>query len=313
MRKLTMRTLRGFFVVLMALTFCAELTAQEYISLWPAGKMPNSRGLVIKDSVANERIYRVSTPGMYAFFPSVQENKGSAVVICPGGGYERLAYITGGTQLAKWFNTMGVAAFVLIYRLPQSADLVQREIGPLQDAQRAMRVVRSRAVEWGIRPEKIGVMGTSAGGHLAALLSTRDEDISSINDPLDKISFAPSFMILVSPVVSMGKYAHAGSRKNLLGENPTLELIEKYSLELQVTAKTPPCFLVGAFNDKSVHPSNSLRFYEALLEKGVVTSFHVFPQGGHSIGVGNNPGSTALWTPLCEEWMREMGLIESMR
>ncbi|HCA78554.1 MAG TPA: alpha/beta hydrolase, partial [Bacteroidetes bacterium] len=129
----------------------------------------------------------------------------------------------------------------------------------------------------------------------------------------DKISFAPSFMILVSPVVSMGKYAHAGSRKNLLGENPTLELIEKYSLELQVTAKTPPCFLVGAFNDKSVHPSNSLRFYEALLEKGVVTSFHVFPQGGHSIGVGNNPGSTALWTPLCEEWMREMGLIESMR
>lgn len=305
-----MQTSRAFSIVLITLTFVGQLAAQEYIPLWPAGKMPNSRGIAIKDSVANERIYRVSTPGMYAFFPSSQENKGSAVVICPGGGYERLAYITGGTQLAKWFNTMGVTAFVLVYRLPHSPDLVQREIGPLQDAQRAMRVVRSRAVAWGINPEKIGVMGTSAGGHLAVLVSTCADDVSAIRDPLDAMSFAPNFMILVSPVITMGKFAHAGSRKNLLGENPTAESTEKYSLELQVTPKTPPCFLVGAFNDKSVHPSNSLRLYEALLEKGVVTSFHVFPQGGHAIGVGNNPGSTALWTPLCEAWMREMGLIE---
>jgi acetyl esterase/lipase len=305
-----MRTIRVLLVLLAALICSGELVAQEFIPLWPKAKMPNSRGMVIKDSVANERIYRVSTPGMYAFFPSSQENKGSAVIICPGGGYERLAYITGGTQLAKWFNTMGVTAFVLIYRLPHSPDLVQREIGPLQDAQRAMRVVRSCTAEWGIKPDKIGVMGTSAGGHLAATLATREEDVSAIEDSLDKFSFAPNYTILVSPVISMGKYAHAGSRKNLLGENPSNEMIEKFSIELQVTPKTPPCFLVGAFNDKSVHPNNSLMFYSALLEKGVVTSFHVFPQGGHSIAVGNNPGSTALWTQLCEAWMREMKLIE---
>jgi acetyl esterase/lipase len=303
-----MHTLRGFLFLLIALTFCGELSAQEFIPLWPNGKMPNSRGMIIKDSVANERIYRVGTPGLYAFFSSSQENKGSAVIICPGGGYERLAYITGGTQLAKWFNTLGVTAFVLVYRLPNSPDLVQREIGPLQDAQRAMRIIRSRSAAWGIKPDKIGVMGTSAGGHLAATLAIDETDIAATGDTLDKLSFTPDFMILVSPVISMGKYAHAGSRKNLLGENPSAGMVEKYSLELQVTSKTPPCFLAGAFNDKSVHPANSEMFYAALLEKGVVTSFHVFPQGGHSIGVGNNPGSTALWTQLCEAWIREMGL-----
>jgi acetyl esterase/lipase len=298
-------------ILTITLLCTAELAAQEFIPLWPKGKMPNSRGLVLRDSTANERMYRVGTPGMFAFFPSSQENKGSAVIICPGGGYERLAYITGGTQLAKWFNTLGVTAFVLIYRLPHSPDLVQREIGPLQDAQRAVRLVRSRATGWGIKQDKIGIMGTSAGGHLAAAAATLEDDVSAIGDALDKIAFAPDYMILVSPVISMGKFAHVGSRKNLLGENPSSELIEKYSIELQVTPKTPPCFLVGAYNDKSVHPANSQMLYASLLEKGVVTSFHVFPQGGHSIGVGNNPGSTALWTQLCEAWMREMKLIES--
>jgi acetyl esterase/lipase len=298
-------------ILTITLLCTAELAAQEFIPLWPKGKMPNSGGLVLRDSTANERMYRVGTPGMFAFFPSSQENKGSAVIICPGGGYERLAYITGGTQLAKWFNTLGVTAFVLIYRLPHSPDLVQREIGPLQDAQRAVRLVRSRATGWGIKQDKIGIMGTSAGGHLAAAAATLEDDVSAIGDALDKIAIAPDYMILVSPVISMGKFAHVGSRKNLLGENPSSELIEKYSIELQVTPKTPPCFLVGAYNDKSVHPANSQMLYASLLEKGVVTSFHVFPQGGHSIGVGNNPGSTALWTQLCEAWMREMKLIES--
>jgi acetyl esterase/lipase len=307
-----MKSFRQALIIAAMLVCTIELAAQEFIPLWPKGKMPNSRGIVIKDSVANERVYRVGTPGMYAFFPSSQENKGSAVIICPGGGYERLAYIAGGTQLAKWFNTMGITAFVLIYRLPHSPDLLQREIGPLQDVQRAMRVVRSRSAEWGIKSDKIGVMGTSAGGHLAATLATHTEDLSAVGDTLDKISYAPNYMILISPVISMGKFAHVGSRKNLLGENPSNELIEKFSIELQVTAKTPPCFLAGAFNDKSVHPSNSLMLYEALLEKGVVTSFHVFPQGAHSIAVGNNPGSTALWTQLCEAWMREMGLTETL-
>ena len=130
------------------LVFISNSKAQEFIPLWPKGKMPNSKGLQIKDSIANERVYKVGTPGMYAFFPSDQENKRAAVVICPGGGYERLAYMISGWQLAKWFNTMGVSAFVLNYRLPNSPDLIQREIGPLQDAQRAMRLIRAKASKW---------------------------------------------------------------------------------------------------------------------------------------------------------------------
>jgi acetyl esterase/lipase len=281
----------------------------EFILLYPKGKMPNSKGLNLKDSIANERIYRVGTPGMYAFFPSSTENKGAAVLICPGGGYERLAYVISGTQLAKWFNTIGMSAFVLNYRLPNSPDLVQREIGPLQDVQRAIKIIRANAAKWGIKPDKIGVQGSSAGGHLASLVGTHNEDVSSVHDSSDTISFAPNFLILVSPVIDLGIYAHAGSRKNLLGENPSQELVNKYSTQNGVTETTPPTFIVDAFNDKVVPPMNSLLFYSALLEHKVVSSFHVFPQGGHAIALRNNSGSTEHWITLCEAWLIEMGFI----
>ncbi len=287
--------------------------AQEFIPLWPADKMPNSKGLQLKDEIRDERIYQVGTPGMYAFFPSAQENKGSAVIICPGGGYERLAYVISGLQLAKWFNTMGISAFVLNYRLPNSPDLKERHLGPLQDAQRAVRVVRANASKWGLRPDGIGVQGSSAGGHLAATLGTHTEDISAIGDALDKISFNPDFMILVSPVINMSTYAHAGSRRNLLGDNPSKQLIEKYSAELHVTSATPPSFIVHAFNDQAVNVRNSLLFYQALLEKNVSASLHLFPQGGHAIALRNNPGSTEMWTALCEAWLKEMAFVPGVQ
>jgi acetyl esterase/lipase len=281
----------------------------EFIPLYPTGKMPNSKGMNLRDSIANERIYRVGTPGMYAFFPSSAENKGAAVLICPGGGYERLAYVVSGTQLAKWFNSIGVSAFVLNYRLPNSPDLVHREVGPLQDAQRAIKLIRKNALNWGINPAKIGVQGSSAGGHLAAMVSTQAKDVSIVKDSIDTVSFQPNFMVLVSPVVDMGAYAHAGSRKNLLGEVPSKEMIERYSNQLQVTTSTPPAFIIHAFNDKSVNVRNSLLLYQSLVEKNVSSSLHVFPQGGHSIALRNNPGSTEQWTTLCEAWMIEMGFI----
>ena len=290
-----------------------KVSAQEFIPLWPEGKMPNSKGLQLKDNISNERVYQVGTPGMFAFFPSAQENKGSAVIICPGGGYERLAYVISGSQLAKWFNTMGVSAFVLNYRLPNSPDLKERHVGPLQDAQRAVRVVRANAEKWGVKADKIGVMGSSAGAHLAATLGTRAGDVSAIGDPLDRIPFNPNFMILVSPVINMGTHAHAGSRRNLLGDNPSKELVEEYSAELHVTSATPPCFIVHAFNDKSVSVRNSLLFYQALTEKNVTASLHVFPQGGHAIALRNNPGSTEMWTALCEAWLKEMGFIRQVQ
>jgi len=289
--------------------FALNVAAQEFIPIWEKGKMPNSKGLDLKDDIRNERIYQVGTPGFYAFFPSNQDNKGAAVLICPGGGYERLAYLVAGHQFAKWFNSIGVSAFVLNYRLPTSPDLKQREAAPLQDAERAMRVIRANSVKWQIKPDRIGIFGTSAGGHLAANLGIATEDLAKTGDDLDRLPFEPNFMILVSSVITMGEYTHAGSKKNLLGENPKQDLVDKYSLEKQVTQKTPPVFMVHATDDKSVSVRNSLMFYNALLDKNISASLHIFPQGGHNIALRNNPGSTEEWTKLCEMWLIEMGFI----
>ena len=299
--------------IFLLLMFPVGVFAQEFMPLYPAGKMPNSKKMNLKDDIRNERIYQVGTPGFYAFFPSEQENKGAAVLIFPGGGYEHLSYIIAGTQIAKWFNTMGISAFVVNYRLPNSPDLKQREIAPLQDAERAMRIVRANAEKWKINADKIGVFGTSAGGHLAANLGTTAEDYAKIGDETDNFSFAPNFMILVSPVISMGEFAHAGSRQNLLGENPSPQLTEKFSLEKQVTANTPPAFIVLAADDKSVNPRNSLLFANALLDKNISASLHIFPNGGHNISLRNNPGSTAEWTNLCEMWLIEMNFIPPIK
>ena len=300
---------RFCFILLVLLLGIDTLQAQEFIPLWPEGKMPNSKGLALQDSLANDRIYQVGTPGMFAYFPAREENTGSAVVICPGGGYVRLAHDISGHQLAKWFNSIGISAFVLYYRLPNSPDLKEREIGPLQDAQRAMRLIRTHATEWGIDPGKIGVMGTSAGGHLAATLGTQAKDVSALGDAPDAQAYRPDFMILLSPVISMGPDTHQGSKDNLLGRAPSKELVQAYSAELQVDENTPPAFIVHAFNDTGVKPENSLMFYQELLKNGITSSLHIFPQGAHSIFLRNNPGSVNLWTLLCEEWLQEMAFI----
>lgn len=301
--------LRVIFAVILLSTFTFAANAQKVIPLWPTGKMPDSKGLNLKDSIVNERAYQVGDPCMYAFFPSKDDNCGAAVVIYPGGGYTHLALNLGGFQLAKWFNTIGISAFVVKYRLPNSPDLVQRELGPLQDAERALQIVRANAMKWNIQKDKIGMLGTSAGGHLASWIGTSMEDVTTLKDEIDKSPFRPDFMILVSPVIDMGKYAHKGSRESFLGKNPSEQLVEKYSPQNNVTAQTPPCFIADAFNDKTVQPINSLLFYQALLDKKISTSFHVFPQGGHAININNNPGSTSLWKDLCEDWLKEMGFI----
>jgi len=295
---------------LVVLLICSLNTnAQEFIPLWPEGKMPNSKGLKVEEIIENERITQVGIPGMFTFFPSKEENKSCAVIICPSGGYDHLTYIPGGFQLAKWFNTIGITAFVLKYRLPTSPDLIEPDKAPLQDAQRAMQIIRANAPKWDIQQNKIGVMGTSAGGHLASTLATHCEDVSAIGDSLDKVSFHPDFLILVSPVISMGTYTHAGSRDKLLGVHPSKKLVEKYSNESHVTSTAPPSFIVHAANDKSVNPRNSIMFFQALIENNVSACLHIFPQGGHSVAIRNNPGSTALWPSLCEMWLKEMGFI----
>lgn len=302
--------MKKFVFFLCIVCLIATVEAQEFIPLWEKGKMPNSRGLNLPDSIANERIYRVGTPGLYLFETSQAENKGAAVIIVPGGGYARLAYQISGFQLAKWFNTMGITAFVLQHRLPQSPDVETCYKAPLQDIQRAVRYIRSHADRWGIEPQKIGVMGSSAGAHLSACSATLSDDWSQAGDTLDGISFRPDFAILVSPVVSMDEIAHKGSRQNLLGKHDTPELREKFSCDKQVSSTTPPMFIVHAMNDPAVSCLNSLRLFEALKRNDIKgSSLHIFPTGEHSIALRNNPGSTDEWTNLAEQWLIETGFI----
>lgn len=285
-------------------------SAQEFIPIWPEGKKPNSNGKKITDSLYNERIWRVATPGIYAFTVPKSDNNGTAILICPGGGYERVSYIYNGFTFAKWYNTLGINVFVLVYRLPNQTDLQQRQLAPLQDAQRAIRFIRANAAKWNIKSDKIGVMGISAGGHVASTLGTHVADESAIKDSLDGFSYRPDFMVLLSPVITMGKYAHPGSKKLFLGADTTVAMIEKYSAELQVSSFTPPAFIVHALNDSTVNVHNSLLFYNALVDKKINASMHVFPQGGHGIRLDENPGSTDLWLNLLELWLKESGFVK---
>lgn len=289
------------------------IQAQEFIPLWPKGKMPNSKGMQLELIEERERITQVAQPGMYAFFTSKEENNGSAVLICPPGGYAKLTYNIAGFQFAKWLNTLGINAFVLIHRLPTSPDLVQREKGPLQDAQRAMKIIRSNATSWGLTTSKIGVMGASAGGHLATTLATQAEDFSSINDSLNNYLYRPNFMILISPVITMDKYAHKGSLENFLGNNPTQHQIDSFSNEKQLNKLTPPAFIALAQNDPVVNPVNGILFYQALIENNIPGSLHIFPEGGHSIALQNNPKSINLWTTLCEEWLSDLSVLDKTK
>lgn len=283
--------------------------AQEYMPLWPEGTMLNSKAMKLEHLEERERVTQVKMPGMYVFLTSKEENNGSAVLIFPPGGYQKLTYNIAGIQLAKWFNTMGVNAFVVMYRLPTSPDLKERQFGPLQDGQRAMKMVRQHAEEWQIDPERIGVMGCSAGGHLAANLCTMTKDYSSIGDALDAFSTEPDFQILVSAVLSFQSYGHKGSRDALLGEHPTEALIDQFSNERHVTEECPPAFIVCAADDPVVNPENSIKYFEVLRENKVDACLHIFPHGKHSIALRNNPGSTELWTGVCEAWLKETGFL----
>lgn len=298
----------GLFLILFLLAQ-AVAGAQEFIPLWPDGKKPNWNGKVVADSLYNERIWRVGTPGMYAFLVPKSENKGTTVLICPGGGYERLSHLYNGFNFAKWFNANGINAFVLLYRLPHQTDLKNGTTGPLTDAQRAVKLLKANAANWSLAADKIGVMGISAGGHVATTLGTYLTDVAAIRDSLDNVSFRPDFMILLSPVVSMGSYAHKGSKKLFLAADTAAAIIRRFSNEHQVTADTPPSFLVHAQNDSSVNVRNSLYFFQSLIEKGVQASLHVFPQGGHGIGLSDNPGSTGLWLDLLYRWLVEKGFV----
>ncbi|MFB6320732.1 alpha/beta hydrolase [Saccharicrinis sp. FJH54] len=297
-------------ILLASLLSLLNMNAQEYMPLWPDGKMPNSQGKTPERIEARERVTQIDVPGMYVYLTARDVNTRGAVLICPSGGYQKLTYKTSGMQIAKWLNTLGINAFVLMYRLPNSPDLRVSYEGPVQDAQRAMKLIRAHADQWEIDANNLGVFGSSAGGHLATTICTIADDFSNIGDSLDAKNFRPDFQILVSPVVSLVKDYHKGSRLTFLGDRDSEELAERFSNERNVTDETPPCFLVHADNDHGVSPMNSVRYYTALNAHNIPASLHIFPYGGHGIGIRNNPGSTQQWPVLCEAWLKEMGFLK---
>lgn len=281
------------------------------LPLWPAGKVPNFQKtdeVEITESTDIVRISKVQTPDMAVFLPSKKTATGQAVIICPGGGYAYLSYNWEGTDIAKLLNAKGIAAIVLKYRLPNSKSNITSYLSPLMDAKRAIRMVRSYADQWNIKKDNIGIMGFSAGGHLASTLATHfDEGDKTAKDSVEQQSSRPDFAVLIYPVISMNpQITHMGSHNNLLGSHPDSALTNLYSNELQVTAQTPPTFLVHATDDKTVPVENSLLFYQALKNHNVSAEMHIFPKGGHGFGLGLGKGYLETWPDLLVEWMRSL-------
>ncbi|MBT3379022.1 MAG: alpha/beta hydrolase [Lentisphaerae bacterium] len=249
-------------------------------------------------------------PTLTVFLPAPDKATGAAIVICPGGGYGGLATGHEGTDVAAWLNRVGVAGLMLKYRLPAKG---YRHPHPLKDAQRAMRLVRHSAASWGIDPGRIGIMGFSAGGHLASTAGTHfDAGDAGATDPINCQSCRPDFMILGYPVITMQPgFVHQGSRNNLLGPKPDPALIESLSNERQVTAETPPTFLHHASDDGGVVPRNSIEFYSALLKAKVPAELHMYEHGGHGYGA-ERTGSIAArnWQGACEKWLEARGLLK---
>lgn len=281
--------------------FCAVNSYSQTmkIKLWADGSIPLSIKTNIQEEIESTDIVRISkvqVPQLEVYLPNKRGASGQAVIICPGGGYARLAYDWEGTDIAKLFNAHGIAAFVLKYRLPDSLSSTSPDQVPLMDAKQAISIVRARAMEWNINPNKIGIMGFSAGGHLAATLSTHFDQ-----------STRPNFSILIYPVISMEKsIAHMGSRTNLIGAKPTDTMVKLYSNELQITPKTPPTFILHATDDNAVPVENSLTYYQALKKNGVPAEMHIYPTGGHGFALALGKGSLEKWPTLLFDWMKEL-------
>ncbi len=292
-----------FFAIFIKFGFCQ----MEEIVLWedavPNAKQSDEREII--DKVDIIKISKVQTPSLKPFLVPKRMATGKAVIICPGGGYGMLAYDWEGTEIAKWFNTRGVAAFVLKYRLPNSKSILKRYEAPLQDAQRAIRIIRYNANKWGINKDEIGVIGFSAGGHLAATLGTQfDNEIYEKDNMIDLESAKPNFMMLIYPVISMRfPITHKGSRLNLLGDNPNQTLVDQFSNELHVNSNTPKTFIVHSTDDKAVPVENSLAFYKALKKVGVEVEMHIYATGGHGYSLATGTPHLSTWTDRLAQWL----------
>ena len=296
--------MKKIFISLFCLFAMAKVDAQQVIPLYK-GAIPGAKTApadykeeTVSGTDGVTRVSKVTDPALIAYLPA--KPNGTAVIICPGGGYSILALDKEGTLVAKKFAEIGVTAFVLKYRLPSDLIMEDKSTGPLQDALQAIYLVRKNAGVWGVDPGKIGIMGFSAGGHLAGSLSVHYKDLK-IQNP-ENISLRPDFSVLMYGVISLGEYTHNGSLKRLLGENPTDAQRRYFSSELQVNAQTPIAFLVHANNDATVPVKNSIMYNEALTKNKVAAEMHIYPLGGHGFGMYNKTTKDD-WFERLKNWM----------
>jgi len=293
------------------LLLASPIMAQDFLPLYSAS-IPNDKGMAnrqtaVKGADGIERISKVTIP-TYRFFPAqnVREPR-ACVVICPGGGYRILASSHEGYDIAAKFNEIGVSALVLYYRLPQDSAQIEKKFAPLQDAQSAIALVRKNAVKWNVDPAKVGIMGFSAGGHLAATASTHfNKDYTGIQADAN---LRPDFSILLYPVISFRPFGHGGSSQSLLGKNPSEEDLALFSNEEQVTAQTPKAFIVHAADDNAVPIKNSLLYAEKLTANKVPVDLHVYAKGGHGFGLNNKTTSGDFWFDRLITWMKANQLL----
>ena len=287
--------LRACQVLLVLLASPLRAAEPKTELLWPAGA-PAAKGT---DETKDK-------PKLIIYLPEKEKASGGAVVICPGGGYGFLAMDHEGHQIARWLNENGVAAFICDYRHRSKG---YGHPAPLEDAQRAIRTVRARASEFNVDPAKIGILGFSAGGHLASSAVTHfDKGDEKATDPVQKVSCRPDFGILCYAVIALGEpYTHMGSQHNLLGKDAPADLIKSMSNEKQVTKDTPPCFLWHTYEDTAVPPQNSIAFYEACLKNGVHAELHIFEKGQHGVGLGKGIAGTETWPAACIQWLKLHG------
>ncbi|HAZ04563.1 MAG: hypothetical protein A2W90_17190 [Bacteroidetes bacterium GWF2_42_66] len=303
--------MKTLFINLFFLILMSSLSAQDFsLKVWPDGapekNNPPGKERSWVDGI--QRIENISEAEIYVYLPEKEKNAGAAVVICPGGGYWIEAIEHEGYQIAEFLKENGIAGIVLKYRLPYGNHKI-----PLMDTQQAIRLVRSKAAEWNINPAKIGIAGSSAGGHLASTAGTHfDAGNPQSIDPLAKLSCRPDFMLLLYPVVTFNEeWTHIGSRKNLLGENNKWELVEKYSNERQVTADTPPTFFILADDDKAVPPRNSIEMYLAMKKYGVPAEMHIYSKGGHGFGMKKTGLPVNEWPGLFINWLKSQEIISN--
>lgn len=293
--------------LILLLLMIIHVSAQDKVlKVWPNGA-PNDNGMKEREEeYEGRRVRNVSEAEMFVYLPDKAINTGAAVVICPGGGYRIEAMDHEGYGIAEWLQKRGIAGIVLKYRLPYG----HHEI-PSGDARRTLRMVRENASEWGIDTGKIGIAGSSAGGHLASTVGTVfDEGDKNHSDPVEQQSCRPDFMLLLYPVISFNEeFGHIGSRKNLIGEGHNKELVRKYSNEKNVSSSTPPTFLVLADDDKAVVPRNSVEFYLKLKEYGVPAEMHIFQKGGHGFGINKKGLPSDQWPDLFHNWLKAINII----